>query len=438
MKFLTIVISFLLSGVTANVFGQETISSQEAVAIAIKNNFGVQLAENSIRFAENNTDKRSLGYYPTVNASVGPNTTFGGSNQKFGNGMTAETNAAFSWAVGASVNAQYNLLDPSRDLQLEQMKEILNLSNLQLRQTIENTIIQVYNQYYNIALLSENLKAVEQALTLSRRRLERVELRAELGQGLSIDILNVQVDISRDSVNFLDVSQQVENAKRDLEVILGSALPENFNIDSSVEYNNGLSSSILAEKALANNVNLLLSDQNQVISQYDLDLIEKINKPIIATNAGVNYNYSVSAPGSFIKTSTNSGLNLGVTLNWNLFDGGRKKVLEQNTKIAMESESLTREQIIRELKRDIDNSWGNYKNALYILEVEQKSLDVNFQNLDRTTDLYNRGQLTSLDFRQAQLNLLNSEVGYNNARYQAKLIELQLMYLSGDIMSIEE
>ena len=438
MKFIILIISILLSGIAINVYGQETISSQAAVAIAIKNNFGVQLAENRIRLAENNTDKRNLGFSPTIDASVGPNATFGGSTQRFGSGMTAETRGAFSWGAGASVNARYNLLDPSRDLQLAQMKEMLTLSNIQLRQTIENTIIQVYNQYYNIALLSENLKAVGEALSLSQRRLERAEFRAELGQGLSLDILNAQVDISRDSVNYLDVSQQVENAKRDLDVILGSALPENFNINPSVEYNSTLSSEMLAEKALANNVNLLLSDQNQVISQYDMDLIETVNKPTISTNAGVNYNHSVSAPGSFINSSTNSGLNLGVTLNWNLFDGGRRKVLEQNTKIIMESESLSRAQIIKELERDIDNAWGDFQNALYILDVEQKSLDVNLQNLDRTTDLYNRGQLTSVDFRQAQLNLLNSEVGYNNARYQAKLIELQLMYLSGDIMSIGE
>ena len=438
MKHLIISILLLLSNLTAQVYGQEILSSQEAVAIAIENNFGVLLAENNIRLAENNRDKRALGYYPTVDANVGPNATFGGSQQNFNNGMTAETRNAFSWAAGAAVNARYNLLDPSRDLQLDQMKEMLSLSNLQLRQTIENTIIQVYNQYYNIALLAENLKAVEEALTLSRRRLERAELRVELGQGLSLDKLNAKVDISRDSVNFLDLSQQVENAKRDLEVIIGSTLPQDFDIDSSVDYDMSLTSNALTEKAITNNVNLLLSDQNQVISQYDLDLLNALNKPTIATNAGVNYNYSVGAPGSFIKSSSNSGLNLGVTLNWNLFDGGRRKVLEQNTKIAMESESLTKEQIVRELKRDIDNAWGNYQNALYILDVEQNSLNVNIQNLDRTTNLYNRGQLTSLDFRQAQLNLLNSEVGYSNARYQAKLIELQLIYLSGDIMSINK
>lgn len=426
----------MLSCLSSQVYGQVILTSQEAVAIAIENNFGIQLAENSIRLAENNTDKRGLGYQPTIDANVGPNATFGGSQQNFNNGMTAETRNAFSWAAGAAVNARYNLLDPSRDLQLDQMKEILNLSNLQLRQTIENTIIQVYNQYYNIALLSENLKAVQEALVLSRRRLERVELRAELGQGLSIDILNAKVDISRDSVNFIDLSQQVENAKRDLEVILGSTLPENFNIDSSVNYDNSLTSASLTEKALTNNVNLLLSDQNQVISQYDLDLLDAINKPIISTIGSLNYNYSVGAPGSFIKSSSSTGINLGATLSWNIFDGGRRKVLEQNTKIAMESESLTKEQIIRELKRDIDNAWGNYQNALYILDVEQNSLNVNMQNLDRTTDLYNRGQLTSVDFRQAQLNLMNSEVGYSTARYQAKLIELQLMYLSGDIMTI--
>ena len=118
MKYLIIIALALLPNLASQVNGQETLSSQEAVAIAIENNFGVQLAENRIRLAENNTDKRGLGYRPTIDANIGPNATFGGSTQKFGNGTTAETRGAFSWAAGAAVNARYNLLDPNRDLQL--------------------------------------------------------------------------------------------------------------------------------------------------------------------------------------------------------------------------------------------------------------------------------------------------------------------------------
>ena len=415
---------------------QDLLTSQDAAAIAIKNNYGIRLAENNIRIADNNTAKENNGYYPTVDASAGPGLTFGGSTQRFNNEMRAEVREAFSWSAGASVNANYTLFDESRRIQFDQMKEMLNLSNLQLRQTIEATLFEVYTQYYVIAQLSENLRAVEEALTLSRRRRERAQIGYELGQVLQLDVLNAQVDISRDSVNYFNVLQQIENAKRDLEVIMGEQIEGSYSIDPAVDYDITLSKESLLQNALEQNVSLMLSDQNQVINEYELDIIGAINKPRIGANAGMAYNHQSNAPGSFITSSTSSNINLGVTLNWNLFDGGQKKVLEQNAKINMETEALTREQLVKELQRDIDNAWGNYQNALFILEVELKSLETNQLNLQRTADLFERGQLTSIEFRQAQLNLLNSETGYNAAKYDAKILELQLLFLSGDIMSV--
>ena len=70
--------------------------------------------------------------------------------------------------------------------------------------------------------------------------------------------------------------------------------------------------------------------------------------------------------------------------------------------------------------------------------MEQNSLEINRLNLDRTSELFNAGQVSSVDFRQAQLNLLQSEIGYNVARYQAKLLEIELLYLSGDLLNSVE
>lgn len=429
---LVIIISTIICSLDMS--AQRVLTVDDVVKLAIEYNFSVQLAEQNIKISENNASKENFGYNPTVSATLGPTATIGGSTQQFGNGTEATTGTALSWTAGASVDASYLLLDQSRSIRLNQMKERLNLSNVQLRQTIENTIFQVYNQYYAIAQLSENLKATEEALALSRKRKERVQLRYDLSQGSRLDILNAQVDISRDSVNYLNGSQQLENAKRDLEVLIGQEIDDTYELSTSVSYNPSLTKESIKAKAIEQNVNILLSDQLQMINKLELDVIDKINSPTIGASAGLNYNYSQNAPGAFITNSTSSGLNLGLTLNWNLYDGGQKKILEDNAKINVETESLTRDQIVVELSRDIDNAWGNYQNALYILNVEQNSLDINRLNLERTLELFNAGQATSVDFRQAQLNLLQSEIGYNVARYQAKLLELELLYHSGDLI----
>jgi len=46
-------------------------------------------------------------------------------------------------------------------------------------------------------------------------------------------------------------------------------------------------------------------------------------------------------------------------------------------------------------------------------------------------------QITSIEFRQVQLNLLNAELNSNQAKYAAKTAELALLQISGDLMMAE-
>lgn len=46
------------------------------------------------------------------------------------------------------------------------------------------------------------------------------------------------------------------------------------------------------------------------------------------------------------------------------------------------------------------------------------------------------GQVISIEFRQPQINFINAKTVLNNATFDAKLIELQLLQLSGDILNV--
>jgi len=155
-----------------SVLSQNTLTPQQAVDITLTNNYGIQIAKNNIQIAENNTDKRANGYLPTVDARGGLNADLGGSTQKFSSGMEVTTSNALAWDWNAAVVASYTIYDERRDVVLEQLMESLNLTNLQLRQTIENNLIQVYTQYYEVARLATNLNVLQQTIENSRQRLE--------------------------------------------------------------------------------------------------------------------------------------------------------------------------------------------------------------------------------------------------------------------------
>jgi len=72
-----------------------------------------------------------------------------------------------------------------------------------------------------------------------------------------------------------------------------------------------------------------------------------------------------------------------------------------------------------------------------VLTAQEQNVISNQNNFDRTQERFKLGQITSLEFRQAQINLINAQTALNNAKFDAKLIELQLLQLSGDILNVK-
>ncbi len=412
---------------------QEILTLEEAKTITLENNFGIQIAKNNVVVAENQTNKKLNNYAPIVSANGGLNGSLGGSSQKFNNGNEASTSNAFTWGANAAVRADYTFYDKRRDITLEQLKEALTLSNLQLRQTIETNLFQVYNGYYRIAQLSENISALKEAMNISRERLRRSEIQLELGQGNGLNILNAKVDIQRDSVNILNAMMNLENEKRNLNVVMGRNTTTEFTVENDVFQEEGLDLKGLIDGSAAFNTAIQANRQNLAINEMDLKIIDAENRPTLTAGAAYNFNFTDSPSGAFIDVSNSRGLAANVGVNWTIFDGSRK-IRKEIAVINLSSQKLQIDELEQQIERDIINAWANYQNALFVIQVEESAVATNRENFIRTEQFFKSGQLTSIDFRQAQLNLLNAQTSLNNARFNAKLTEIQLLQLGGRLM----
>ncbi|MEP2026276.1 TolC family protein, partial [Reichenbachiella sp.] len=151
-------------------------------------------------------------------------------------------------------------------------------------------------------------------------------------------------------------------------------------------------------------------------------------------NSSYGWNNNQFAPGNFSSQATSTSLNIGATLTWNIFDGGRSNVQRQNSKLAMENQQINLERTRLDLERQVQNAWTVYQTALFVMKAEEKNLQTNHRNFDRSKEQYGFGLITSIEFRQAQFNLLTANLNFNQAKYSAKIAELELLRLSGTIL----
>ena len=70
---------------------------------------------------------------------------------------------------------------------------------------------------------------------------------------------------------------------------------------------------------------------------------------------------------------------------------------------------------------------------MYLNEVQEENVKTSTLNFKRSEEYYKLGRLTSIDFRTAQNNLLNAELSYSTAKFNAKNAELRLLQLSGSL-----
>ena len=431
-------ILLLIAFLSISVKAQEVLTVSEAIELALENNYGIKIASNNNRIAENNTSVLNSGYLPTLTGNAGATYNLDNTEAEFSDGRVTNLDGAESSRYNASLNLNYTLFDGlGRHYDYKRLKEQYQLSELEARETIENTIFQLFTVYYNVAQISENVDALEQTLSISKDRIVRAQYQFDYGQSTKLGVLNAQVDINNDSINVINSKQRLKNTKRDLNVVLGNAYGNEFSVDTLINFKIDISKQDLFDKMKSNNVSLLQIEKNIAINEFTIKANKSGYLPTVGLTGTYGWNKNNNNAASFVAVSTNTGLSGGVNLSWNLFDGGRTITQVKNAKINLENQQLQKESVLISVERDFNNAWDDYQNKLTIFRVQEENILTSKNNFDRTQEKFKLGQVTSIEFRQAQLNLLNAELSRNQAKYQAKIAELNLLLLSGELLNVQ-
>ncbi|HHH49789.1 MAG TPA: TolC family protein [Saprospiraceae bacterium] len=436
-KYLSIfIVIIFLTGSSQFSFAQNVLTLEEAKTIALANSYSIQLSENEVNISQENTLLFKTGYKPTLGLSSGINGNLKNSIFKnFSQPESINTWIAPSIDLNVRAAANYVLWDAKRiDNQVAQNIEREKLAKISLRATKENIAYNVENAYLNVARMYENIALLEESIAISEKRKLRAQYAFDYGSANKLSLLNAEVDLNRDSVDLLKFHQSLSIAKRNLNLILNRDHNIEFDVEHNFQIDNTLSFEQFYETALANNLQLKQAHQNLNISAYDQKINDANLKPFVTANASYGINFLDNTKKNILDYSIGDGLRVGLSASWNLFDGGRTKKLNEISELRIKSQEIQIEQIEDQIKLQISNAWGQYQNALLVYHLEEKALSIAQENFIRTEERFKDGQINSIDFRQAQLNLLRSKLSVASAKFDAKFIELDLLQLSGNLL----
>ena len=235
----------------------------------------------------------------------------------------------------------------------------------------------------------------------------------------------------------IQINQQLDNAKRDLNLLLNQPMEETFGVDLEVTFIPELQIQNWLETAEQYNVALLKQKSNSQINAYDIKISQSGYLPSVGLVGSYGWNLNQSPASAFFPGTNNTTYSVGVgaSLIWNLFDGGSTFTRVKNAKLTFENQDLIEQEGKLAFNRDLINARQNYRNSIEIFEIQKKQVETGFYNFERSKAQYRLGSITAIEFRQAQINLINAQNQRAIAKYQAKLAELRLIQLTGQLLN---
>ena len=422
---------------TFSTYSQEIFTLNRCITTGLEGNYSIQIAKNREEIASNNFTPGNAGILPVVDVSSNYGGTLNNTHQEFSTDSVSNINGVHNTSAGMRVNLDWTLFQGFNALtSYKKLNELKLVGELNTQLAIEDFMADMASEYYFYIQQIRLNNNLAYAVSLSRERVRIDRERYLLGASSKLQLLQSQVDLNSDSSRHakqkevLYASQVRINRLMAMDNLGRRIAPE----DSNIVIYTGLNYDTLLASTLQSNTSLLIARKNQVISQYDYKIIASRTYPYLNFASGYNYNYNKFENGN-LRSQQADGLNYGLSLGINLFDGFNQRRQKANARIEIENRDYEYRQVDQMVKADLITIFYAYQNNLLLFELEQENLKTAGENLEIALERYKLGSLTGFELREVQKSLLEAEERLLQVQFQTKLAEISLLQIAGKIMT---
>lgn len=435
MKRLLLAFSLLFSSILLHA---QVISLEEAISTALKNNYNIQLARIDSTSAALDKSYVNAVFIPQLNGAAGKTWNNNAQKLKFANSPDRDASGLKSNNLNASVNLNWELFDGLRMFATkEKVGELVELGGLNVRSSITESIASLINTYYNIVQAKQQLKAVEEQMTISSERVTLADRKLSVGLGTKQELLQAQLDLNAQKAARIRQLTSIEQLKELLNQLMGVEGKTFYDVFDSIPINAGITLEEVMNSAQINNPSILIAKKNIDIAKLTLKENKGDLYPKIFFNSAYNFtqlnNQTVVNPYAPL-FSQNKGFNYGLTATIPILNNFNTRRLVRQAKLGIERTevSLKSQQLNVELA--IYYAFKSYEFQKQSLALEESNIQLAKDNVNIAFERFRLGVSTYIELRDAQLSLADAYDRLITARYNTKVAETELMRLKGDLI----
>ncbi len=427
-------LTFLTSVIfSLNTFSQEKLSLQEAINIALKNNYDIQLAKNIVEINASNNSYGVAGGLPQVLGTATDQEQIQNIRQETLNNQPPRiANGALGNTLNANVNGSLLLFNGMRVVATKKRLEMLETqSQQQLNAQIQNTIAQVMVSYYDIIRQQSYQKTIEKSIQASEAKLSIVENQQKVGLSNNVDLFQSQVDLN--NLKQTSISQQLvsNQSQTDFYTLLNTTNSGSYIFQDSILIDKNLKIDSIMN-FIEKNPEIIASEIQVKISEQLVKETAAQRYPTLRLNTGFNYSRAQSSGGFFLLNQT-YGPFIGASLNVPIYNGNIFKRQQQVAKLNAISTTIQRNALQRTYQSNTAKMWQSYTSSLQQLETGLENYKIAAKLLDLVVKRFELRQATIVDMKLAQQSFENAGYLLVNLSFAAKAAEIELKRMANKL-----
>jgi OMF family outer membrane factor len=416
------------------------ISLRQAVNLAEVNNPSLKAVASQVEQAQSNLRAQIALWYPSLSLSSSALPSYQGGESSRAD-RTAVRIPPLSrtttsiWQMDATLQASWRLIDPTRTPTIAAARDQFEKAKNQYLIALRDLRLQVAQSYLDLQQSDDGVRIGQESVRASLVSLRDAKARFQAGVATKLEVLQAETQLARDQqvltgflaaqaigrrllATQLDLPQTITPTASDPSLVLGVWSPS-------------LHESIVAAYAFREELDQVLLDISIANSDANAQLAR--SQPFLnivnSLTTGRFNGYSRQAANEVLSGSYgwNVDNSVGLTFNWNFFDGGAAKARYRQDKQRAQENIYRFAERRDSIRRDVEESFYELeKNNRNITTTAQEVLSAR-ESLRLARLRFQAGVTTQREVVDTQRDLTQAEVRYSSAisDYNKRLVELQ-------------
>ena len=423
---------------------QTTITLQDAIDIALENNYQLKQAENSKDLAETRVFSAKADFLPNLNASFSGSRNVGRQFVEEDLSFDDRTTYGFGGNLSTSVTVFNGFSNIAGLRQAQADNQSTAEENQRLRETI---IFNTASRYLQVVLNEELLKIAESTLEASRSQLEQIQAQVDVGSLPTVDLFNQEATVASDELtviqreNTLEVSiaQLIrimqDDSIEDIETSVPSVdelsiMPVDYNLEEMIEAALNNRSDYKAQI-----LTIESNEQSEIIARATL-------LPTISASASLSSRWSdqffdpttrdiASFSDQFFDQQVNRSI--GFSIQIPIFNRWNSRTNLIGSKIQLKNSELELDNVRFQISEEVRQAYNDYVSIVKELESTQKSLIAAERAFETEQQRYEIGATTLIELNLANANYVQAQSERVQAVYNFIFQQRLLDYYIGQL-----